>query len=140
MIAKRLLLVLSLAAFGACADKQDAPDLSGPSSFARTMTITATPDVLLRDGQSKSRIEVTVVDVNGAPVRDLTVWFAGQANLGTLSAQSRVTDAAGKAFVDYTAPDSGNDVTTTLTVTPANNNHQNSGARTVAIRLVRPII
>ena len=138
MIAKRLLLVLSLAAFGACADKQDAPDLSGPSSFGRTITVTATPDVLLRDGQSKSRIEVTVVDANGAPVRDLTLWFAGQLNMGTLSAQSRVTDAAGKASVDFTAPDFGNDTTTTLTVTATNNNHQNSEARTVAIRLIRP--
>ena len=140
MIAKRLLLVLSLAAFGACADKQDAPDLSGPSSFGRTVTVTATPDVLLRNGQSQSRIDVTVIDANGAPARDLTVFFGTQVTLGTVSAQSATTDATGKASVTFTAPDFGPDITTTLTVTPANNNHQNSEARTVAIRLVRPII
>lgn len=139
MVAKRILLVACLAAFGGCTvDKQSAPDLAGPSTLGLAIEIKATPDVVLRDGISTSTIEVTMRDAEGRLVADRTVYFAPQLNLGTLSAQAVKTNSSGKAAVVYTAPPVGNDTTTTITVTPVGDNNQNTVGRTVAIRLVRP--
>jgi len=139
VVAKRILLIACLAAFGGCSlDKQAAPDLAGPSGLSLSIDVKATPDVVLRDGVSTSTIEVTMRDADGRLLADQTVFIAPQVNLGTVSAQSVKTNANGKATVIYTAPPVGNDITTTLTVTPVSNNNQNTWARTVAIRLVRP--
>ena len=77
-------------------------------------------------------------DAEGRLLANRTVYFAPQLNLGTLSAQTATTNSSGKASVTFTAPPVGNDITTTITVTPVSNNNQNTFARTVAIRLVRP--
>ena len=139
MVAKRILLIACLAAFGGCTvDKQTTPDLAGPSVLGLSMDVTATPDVVLRDGISTSTIDVTMRDAEGRMLADRTVFFGTQLNLGTVSAQSVKTNSAGKATVIYTAPPVGNDTTTTITVTPVGDNSQNTFARTVAIRLVRP--
>ena len=138
MVAKRLLLVACLAAFGGCTvDNQPAPDLAGPSGLGLSMDVTATPDVIVRDGASTSTIEVTMRDAQGRLLANRTVYFAPQLNLGTLSAQSAVTNSSGKATVTFTAPAPGSDATTTITVTPQGTNNQNTVGRTVAIRLVR---
>ena len=139
MVAKRILLVACLAAFGGCTvDKQTAPDLAGPSALALSMDVKASPDVVYRDGLSTSTIEVTMRDAEGRLLADRTVHFAGQLNLGTLSAAAVKTNSSGKASVTYTAPPAGADTTTTITVMPAGDNSQNTVARTVSIRLVRP--
>jgi hypothetical protein len=139
VVAKRILLVACLAAFGGCTlDKQTAPDIAGPSSLGLAIDIKATPDVVVRDGVSTSTIEVKVRDAEGRPVADRTVYFGTQINLGSVSAQSAKTNSSGIASVIYTAPPAGNDTTTTITVTPVGDNSQNTVGRTVAIRLVRP--
>jgi len=139
VVAKRILLVACLAAFGGCTvDKQTAPDYTGPSGLALSMDVTASPDVVFRDGVSTSTIEVTMRDADGRLLVDRTVYFGTQLNMGTVSHPSARTNSAGKASVIYTAPPAGNDATTTITVTPESNNNQNTVGRTVAIRLVRP--
>jgi len=139
VVAKRILLVACLAAFGGCSlDKQSDPGLAGPSGLALSVDIKATPDVILRDGLSTSTIEVKVRDAAGRPVTDRTVYFGTQINLGSVSSQSAKTNSAGIATVIYTAPPVGNDTTTTITVTPVGDNSQNTVGRTVAIRLIRP--
>jgi hypothetical protein len=141
VVAKRLFLVACLAAFGGCTvdnDKQLAPDLAGPSGLALSVDVRATPDVVVRDGTSTSTIEVTMRDADGRLLANRTVFFAGQLNLGSLSSSTATTNSAGKATVTYTAPPAGNDITTTITVTPVGDNNQNTWARTVSIRLVRP--
>lgn len=139
MVAKRILLVACLAAFGGCTmDKQSAPDIAGPSGLALSIDVKATPDVVVRDGISTSTIEVTMRDGDGRLLADRLVYFATQLNLGSVSAQSVKTNSSGKASVTYTAPPAGNDTTTTITVTPVGDNSQNTFGRTVAIRLVRP--
>ena len=139
MVAKRILLVACLAAFGGCTvDKQSAPNISGPSGLALSMDIKATPDVVFRDGVSTATIEVTMRDDQGRLLADRTVHFAGQISLGTLSASAVKTNSSGKATVTYTAPPAGFDTTTTITVTPVGENYQNTVIRTVTIRLVRP--
>jgi hypothetical protein len=119
-------------------DKQTTPDLTGPSGLALSMDVTASPDVVFRDGVSTSTIEVTMRDAQGRLLVDRTVYFGTQLNLGTVSQPSARTNSAGKASVIYTAPPAGNDITTTITVTPEGTNNQNTVGRTVAIRLVRP--
>ena len=132
-------MMMSLATFGGCTlDSQKAPDLAGPSSLALSFDLTASPDVLMRDGVSTSTIEVTARDANGAPVNGVTMYIAGQLNLGTLSASTGTTNSAGKVSFIFTSPGFGNDTTTTLTITPVGSNHQNGLGRTVAIRLLRP--
>jgi Bacterial Ig-like domain (group 1) len=139
VVAKRILLVACLAAFGGCTvDKQTAPDISGPSGLGLSIDVKATPDVVVRDGISTSTIEVLMRDAEGRPVADRTVFFGTQINLGSVSSQSAKTNSSGKATVTYTAPPVGNDTTTTITVTPVGDNSQNTWGRTVAIRLVRP--
>jgi hypothetical protein len=139
VVAKRILLVACLAAFGGCTvDKQTAPDIAGPSGLGLSIDVKATPDVVVRDGISTSTIEVTMRDADGRLLADRTVFFATQLNLGSVSSQSVKTNSSGKASVTYTAPPVGNDTTTTITVTPVGDNNQNTWARTVAIRLVRP--
>jgi len=139
VVAKRILLIACLAAFGGCSvDKQSAPDIAGPSGLGLSIDITATPDVVVRDGVSTATIAVTMRDADGRLLADRTVFFAPQLNLGTLSAQSVKTNSSGVASVLYTAPPAGNDTTTTITVTPVGDNSQNTWGRTVAIRLVRP--
>jgi len=139
VVAKRILLVACLAAFGGCTvDKQTAPDISGPSGLGLSIDVKATPDVVVRDGISTSTIEVTMRDADGRLLADRTVYFGTQLTLGSVSAQSAKTNSSGKATVTYTAPPAGNDTTTTITVTPVGDNSQNTFARTVAIRLVRP--
>lgn len=139
MVAKRILLVACLAAFGGCTvDKQTAPDYAGPSGLALSMDVTASPDVVYRDGVSTSTIEVTLRDADGRLLVDRAVYFGTQVNLGSVSQPSARTNSAGKASVIYTAPPAGNDITTTITVTPEGTNNQNTVGRTVAIRLVKP--
>lgn len=138
MVAKRILLVACLAVFGACTDKQETPDLTGPSSLGLTMNVRATPDVVFRDGVSTSTIEVTMRDAQGRLLPGRTVYFSTQLNLGTVSQPSAQTNSAGVAAVTYTAPGGTGDTTTTITVMPEGDNNQNTFARTVAIRLVRP--
>jgi hypothetical protein len=139
VVAKRILLVACLAAFGGCTvDKQTAPDLAGPSGLGLSIDVTASPDVVYRDGVSTSTIEVTMRDADGRLLVNRTVYFGTQLNLGTVSQPSATTNSAGKASVTYTAPPAGNDATTTITVTPEGTNNQNTVGRTVAIRLVKP--
>ena len=139
MVAKRILLVACLAVFGACTvDNQDTPNPSGPSGLGLSIDVRATPDVIFRDGVATSTIEVTMRDAQGRLLADRTVFFGTQLNLGSVSQSSAKTNSAGVASVTYTAPPAGSDTTTTITITPQSDNNQNTWARTVAIRLVRP--
>jgi len=83
--------------------------VSGPSEFALTLRVTASPASITQDGASTSEVRVLAIDENGRPkanwpVRvdltsdDLTV------DPGTLSASSLMTGSDGTARVIYTAP------------------------------------
>ena len=87
----------------------ETPPLSGPSTLATSIGITATPDRITQDGASQSSILVTVngptgQPVNGAAVR-LDMVVGGQVvDYGTLATKSIVTGSDGKAHTIYTAP------------------------------------
>ncbi len=99
----------ALAWSGCMVHKAETPDLAGPSEFALSFGLTATPDAISHDGGSQSTIAVKAYDANGKPkpsVRFRLDMFVGStpADYGTLSVKEVVTAADGRATVVYTAP------------------------------------
>lgn len=101
--------MLAVAGVACTVNPTDIPDLTGPSVFARSFSITANPDSITHDGASQSTITVTARDANGAavagqPIR-LDIFVDGaEASYGTLSARTIVTASDGRATAFYTAP------------------------------------
>jgi PKD repeat protein len=114
----------------ACTMKsQEAPDLAGPSEFAQSITVSASPDVLSQDGASQSVISVVARGPNGEPLRNVSMRAEVQvdgttADFGSMSARNILTNAEGRASLVYTAP--------------VGTDFANSTNRRVAIRLVPP--
>ena len=139
---KRLLMVAAVMALGGCSlDRQSAPSLSGPSEFALSLQITATPDLITWDGFSQATVSVFARDPNNQPVRGLSMHLdigtsAGLADFGTLSSKTISTNNAGRASAVYIAPPSpgpsvGQDEHVTIFVTPVGSNYHNANARSV---------
>lgn len=150
MLIKRLLALVSAAAMASsCAlDKQSAPALAGPSELALSLNLTASPDVIMWDGQSTSTIQVTARDFNGAPLRGVVLRAAitiggTQVDFGTLSARTLYTDSAGRATVIYTAPPTApptetSDKVVSVTITPQGADFANEIPRSVQVLVARP--
>jgi PKD repeat protein len=101
---------VALAAGAACTVQQSqTPSLAGPSGFAQSIRVTATPDSITQDGASQSAIAVTVQDADGRPASgvplrlDMAVGGVIQ-DFGTLSARNVVTGSDGKANAVFTSP------------------------------------
>src|SRR5438105_2031279 len=103
--------VVSLAlGFAGCTihPADSAPPLTGPSGFARSLTVTATPDSIAADG-SQSAINATLLDASGAPMSGVPLQLSILVNgtpvdFGSLSSSTVYTNAAGRAVVVYYAP------------------------------------
>src|SRR6476620_4742315 len=100
--------VAALVVSGCTMDKQETPDLSGPSEFGTSIVVTVSPDILTQDGSSQSMVTVSVSDQSG-PKRGVNlraeINVAGiPADFGTLSQRSLSTDSNGRAVFFYTAP------------------------------------
>ncbi len=67
------------------------------------ISVTATPDKLTADGESKSRIKARVTDVTGQPVSGERIVFSISSDNGTLVALDYTTDNRGLAEAVYTA-------------------------------------
>ena len=93
----------------ACTVNQaEVPALTGPSDFARSVAVTATPDTLLLNGQ-QSVVIVEAHDSTGAPLANLRVHadvlVGGVASLcGGLSPTEFTTGVGGRASAVFTAP------------------------------------
>lgn len=127
-----------------------APGLTGPSEFATAVSLSAVPDLVMRDGVSQSTIVVTAKDPQGAPIRSLQLRLDMLVNgvvqdFGSLSTRTLFTNADGRATAIYTAPPApviGASVVTdriTVVVTPVGTNAQGATHTTADIRLVLPI-
>ena len=137
---------VAAASAGCTLDSIDAPPLTGPSTFALNLTVTASPDILPEDGVSPSVIRIVARDHNNQPVPNLplrvdTVVGSSIVEIGQLSARNVTTNASGEAFVTFTAPRSplrGVDLGTqvTIAVTPVGSDFGSNFPRTVNIRLV----
>ncbi len=125
-------------------EKQEAPDLTGPSEFGKSISVRVEPDVLTQDGVSQSSIIITVRDANGQPLRDERLRVDTGVNgllvdFGTLSSRTAVTGADGQARITYTAPPTSLSATEQLVdivVTPIGSDFNSTVARTVRLRLV----
>jgi hypothetical protein len=104
-ISTAALLLLSAAC---TTSQQTVPPLAGPSEFALSLRVTATPDSISQDGASQSSIVVNAFDSNGkASPASRSAWTWRQRRLqdyGTLSARTIVTGTDGRATAVYTAP------------------------------------
>ena len=147
----RLILGAALVASACTVHQTSTPELAGPSEFALSLNVTATPDSLALDGGSQSAIVVETRDATGAPrpgvaIRmDIFVGSTAQ-DCGQLSARNVVTGTDGRATLAFTAPSlplpypncanfsPGNVVT--IGATPSGSNFQTANIRTATIRLV----
>ena len=130
--------------------KQETPSLTGPSEFAKSITLSVNPDILSQDGQSQSVVSVDARDSNGQPLRNVSLRAdvaqngkVAEDGLGRLSARSLVTDGGGHASVVYTAPSLSTGFPIAagviqILVTPQEGDFGNSTSRAVSIRLVLP--
>ena len=143
------LAAVALTLAGCKMNKQDAPDLAGPSEFAQSLTLSVSPDVLTQDGASQSVVTVIARGPNGAPLANVSLRAEIVVNgvptdFGKLSARNIVTDSNGRATVVYTAPASpAGPVVDPFTlvnihVTPVGSDFGNSTPRVTTLRLVPP--
>jgi PKD repeat protein len=108
----------------------EAPSISGPSTLAQSVSITATPDSLTQNGASQSAVKVLVNGPDGRPLAgravhlDMTVGGA-LVDYGTLSTKSVVTSSDGTATSIYTAPPA-----------PPAGTAQNSGSVSIVATLI----
>ena len=82
--------------------KPAAPSLTGPSEFGLSVTLRATPEILLRDGASISTIRVSVYDERGQPKNGQRLVLATSA--GTLSTLNVTTGSDGQTEFEVRAP------------------------------------
>ena len=87
---------------GCTLEDGEAPSLTSPSEFALSVTMSASPDQLPRDGSSQSVVTVTVRDAGGRPVSGQRLVVSTSA--GSLSESSVTTNGSGQATFTFTAP------------------------------------
>jgi PKD repeat protein len=133
---------------GCTLERAAMPPLAGPSEFALSLAMTATPDQILQDGSATSIVEAVARDASGRRVPgvllDAATFVGGvRADVGTLSTRRISTNWEGRAAVTYYAPppppaDAPDDLTVTVVMTPVGTNFANTSGRSVLIRLLRP--
>lgn len=146
-----LCLLLTLAGCGL--DKVEVPDLSGPSELGLSVTLTASPDIVVADGFSTSLVRATVRDQNGRLAAGKPVFFTvtdseGRfADIGSLRSTSGTgvgtgiqvaTDSTGVAQVVYEAPprtDATANQSILIAVRPVGTDFNGQIYRTVSIEL-----
>jgi PKD repeat protein len=146
----RLSLCAAMALASACTVHQtEAPALAGPSEFALSFTVAATPDSITQDGVSQSSIVVTARDASGAPVAGLQLGLAivvsnTQAAFGTLSARTVFTGADGRATSTYTSPTAspylagGPPTIVSVVATPVGNDYRKAISQRADIKVTPP--
>jgi PKD repeat protein len=134
-ILKTFVAVAACLSVAACSlEDGAAPTPTGPSEFALSVTMSATPDQLPRDGSSQSVVTITVRDEAGRPVAGQRLNAAS--SLGTLSGGDVVTNGNGQASVTLTAPVAGTVGNAALiSVTPVGTNAGNAVPRVISVML-----
>ncbi|MDP6606944.1 MAG: PKD domain-containing protein [Dehalococcoidia bacterium] len=131
----------------ACKVKSADPGpLGGPSEFGTSITITATPSTLLKDGRSTADVVITARGPNGerlgsiaATVEICSNGSLGCYDIGKISTRSIVTGGNGRASLTYRAPESTTtDELVFIQVTPQGTDAANSLPRRVQINLRAP--
>ena len=104
-----LACLAAVLASGCTVHQTEAPDLAGPSELALSVSMAASPDTLFSGGLQQSSVTVTAKDPTGAPKANQafqlgTVVGGAYVAYGTLSVQTVVTGADGRAPAIYTMP------------------------------------
>jgi PKD repeat protein len=132
------LVLAALGVTGCGLENQAAPTMTGPSEFGLSVTLSATPDQLPRDGQSQSTVSISVRDPQGRPVTGQRLGLGVNGPQGTALSQAEVTTGSdGRATFTVTAPPQTGVGSSTVTVfaTPIGSNSENATSRTVSIAL-----
>ena len=117
-------------------DKQSAPAVTGPSELGLSLTLTATPDQVVRDGSSRSVVTVSARDGQNRPVAGQLLTLS--TNVGSLTQRQVVTGSDGRATFDFIAPPLSTPVPGNVAIvgaTPVGTNFENATTRTVTIAL-----
>src|ERR1700754_5160974 len=98
----RLIAVRALAGSGCTVHDAENPGLTGPSEFATSIEVSATPDHVRQDGASQSTVVVRARGINGEAKAGLNLRIGMSVNgtaqdFGTLSARNVVTGSDGRA-------------------------------------------
>jgi PKD repeat protein len=104
-----LACLAAVIASGCTVHQTEAPDLTGPSEFALSVAMAASPDTLFSGGLQQSSISVVARDPSGAPKANQTFRLntavgGAYVTYGTLSLQTVVTGSDGRATAIYTMP------------------------------------
>lgn len=128
------IVALVACVFAAACTVEDgaAPNLTAPSEFALSVSMSATPDSLPRDGVSQSVVTVMVRDAAGRPVSGQRLTLSTSA--GSLSESSVTTSSNGQASFTFTAPSSGTPGNAAIIqVVPVGTDGGNAASRNLAI-------
>lgn len=136
----------ALLATGCTIQRQEAPELSGPSELATSVQLTATPDRLVQDGVSQAVINALVRDHQSQPMAGLGIQWSVSASDGQHIAPSSVmsvTDAQGRASTIITAPGAPSQLPTSpvrlvVSATPLGTDSASATPRTIVVDLVPP--
>jgi hypothetical protein len=97
-----LMILTSLSAAGCTLDRATPPSLTGPSTFATSLIVTATPDAVVLNGQ-QSVVTVEARDATGGPLANLRITLDTN-GCGSLSLTDVTTGSDGRAAVVFTTP------------------------------------
>ncbi len=146
-IVRRIILAASAlplaATLAACSIEKDMPpSIAGPSEFGVALTMSATPDILMRDGNSMSVVTLTVRNSDGGAIAGQRVMLGlSPSNGGTLSNYEVVTGPDGRASFELIAPPTSTAVdVVSIVATPVGQNFDNTVSRTMSVRLVGPAV
>lgn len=148
-------MALAVTVAGCALEDQTKPSFVGPSELGLSLTMSADPDTLQRDGASQALITVIARDERNQVMPNVRLQadiycrgLEGQfvpADYGTLSMKQIVTGTDGKATMVYTAPPQVGPLfglcystPALITVTPVGTNAANAVVRQVAITLIEP--
>jgi hypothetical protein len=129
----------ALMASAACMmQDQEAPPLAGPSGYGLSLSLTASPDTIQRDGASTSRIAVIARDDAGQPVQRQVILTSDSGRLSSASVTT-TGDASNPAQVDFIAPGRNEAVdVVTITASVVGSDYANLRATTLNIRVIGP--
>jgi PKD repeat protein len=140
----------ALSATGCTLDQATPPALTGPSTFATSLVVSATPDTLVLNGQ-QSVVIVEARGPSGAPLANLGVHMdilvdGVVSNCGRLSLTDVTTASDGRAAVVFTTPtlplplpecaNAAGGVT--IVATPVGTNAQSGNSFSAGIRFLAP--
>ena len=103
-----VIVAIAALASSCTVDKQELPTLAGPSGFAMSLQVSASPQILARDGSSMSTITVLARNPDGTPLNGRRLRLIATA--GTLAQTEVSTTGSGMASTAYIAPGKNEDV------------------------------